>query len=228
MQNTSIERVMTVDPVSIAPDAPIGEARQLLEYGDVHHLPVVDRDRLLVGIVSSADLLKLHLLDDLGRNTNAVRVRSIMATSPLTLKRSATLREAVEQLSLGGFHALPVVAEDQTLVGIVTSADLGLYLMQHLPRGDGSLRDDAAGSDIGGAGPMSDAEFVDGLRALKAAPEADAVARFARALLAERRMLEAVRKAAELYFRSGQAEREHSKLTKALAAARSMPTGEVI
>ena len=222
MRNISVERVMTDNVATIRPDTTVGTARNVLEFGDLHHLPVVDEGRL-VGIVSTADLLKLYLIDDITRTPTGVKVSSIMATNPVTLPRTANLRDAAETLSHGGFHALPIVDEDMQLVGIITSTDLNLYLLRHLPRGDGSLREDERRETGGEAPTLSDADFVDALTALKVAPEDDPVAKLARAVLAERRPLEEVRKAAELYFRSGQAEREHSVLTKALAAARAAP-----
>ncbi len=220
MRNTSVERVMTVKPAVVSPDTSVAEARDILEFGDLHHLPVVTDGRL-VGIVSTADLLKLYLIDNAEQTPSGVTVSSIMASDPVTLPQSATLREAVETLSYGSFHALPVVDEDGMLVGIITSTDLNLYLLKHLPRGDGSLRE-PRDDDDGSTAKLDNAAFVDAMTALKAAPADDAVARLAHAMLAERRPLEDVRKAAELYFRSGQAEREHSVLLKALATARGV------
>lgn len=221
MRNTSIERVMTSNPAFVSPKTTVAEARALLEYGDLHHLPVLEKGRL-VGIVTSADLLKLFLLDDPAHPPAAVTVESLMAREPKTLPLTATLRDAAQVLTAGNYHALPVVDGNGALVGIVTSTDLGLYLLRHLSRGDGSAREEND-DPIAHGTPLNDAEFVDALTALKASDENDPVARLARALLAERRPLEEVRKAAELYLRSGQSEREHTVLVKVLAAARRLP-----
>lgn len=225
MRDVSVARVMSENPVTVTPDTSVEQAHALLEIGALHHLPVVEDGRL-VGIVSSADLLKLHLLDEPAETMDNVHVASIMANSPVTLSHRASLRDAVEKLSVGGFHALPVTGDDGELAGIVTSADLGLYLLQRMPAGDGSL--DAEPETAGQGGLMSDARFVEGLRALKTADDRDAVASFARVLLDERRTLEAVRKAAERYFRSGHAEQELTKLKKVLAEARRLPEPTVL
>ena len=225
MRDVSVARVMSENPVTITPDTSVEEAQTLLELGELHHLPVVEDDRL-VGIVSSADLLKLHLLEERAETLDRIHVASIMVDSPVTLSHRASLRDAVAKLSLGGFHALPVTGDDGELAGIVTSADLGLYLLQRLPTGDGSL--DAEPETAGRGGLMSDARFVEGLRALKTADDSDAVASFARLLLDERRTLEAVRKAAEGYFRSGHAEQELAKLRKVLAEARQLPEPTIL
>jgi CBS domain-containing protein len=61
MNNLCISQVMTRGPVTIAPDQTVYDATALMERHDVHHLLVVEHDRM-VGILSSADLLKLALL----------------------------------------------------------------------------------------------------------------------------------------------------------------------
>ena len=123
MRDIPIERVMTPDPATISPQSSAAEARRLLDSNVIHHLPVVEGDRL-VGIVSSSDLLKLYLLDDKLAIFERATVDQIMETKLIVLDRHATLLEAAEKLSMGGFHALPIVDKKRKLVGIVTSGDL--------------------------------------------------------------------------------------------------------
>jgi CBS domain-containing protein len=47
-----------------------------------------------------------------------------METKVVVVNKNATLRDAVEKLSVGGFHALPVIDRKRHLVGMVTSSDL--------------------------------------------------------------------------------------------------------
>ncbi len=123
MRDTPIEQVMTPDPATISPQSSAAEARRLLDSNVIHHLPVVEGQRL-VGIVSSSDLLKLYLLDDKLAIFEQATVDQIMETNLIVLDRRATLLEAVEKLSMGSFHALPIVDKKRRLVGIVTSSDL--------------------------------------------------------------------------------------------------------
>jgi CBS domain-containing protein len=129
---------MTTDPVKIGPGDSAAEARELLESSAIHHLPVVENGKL-VGIVSSADLLKLYMLDDEVALSALATVSQIMELNPVILAVTATLRDAAEKLMSGGFHALPVVDADRNLVGIVTSVDLIDALLKSLPVGDGSI-----------------------------------------------------------------------------------------
>jgi len=123
MHDIAIDKVMTSDPATVSPQSSAAEARRLLDSNVIHHLPVVEGDRL-VGIVSSSDLLKLHLLDDKMAIFARATVDQIMETNVTVLGKNSTLREAVEKLSMGNFHALPVVDRKRRLLGIVTSTDL--------------------------------------------------------------------------------------------------------
>lgn len=138
MRDTPIVRIMTADPVTIGSTDSVADARAIFDSRKVHHLPVVDNGKL-VGIVSSADLLKLFLLDERADLLANARVRQIMEVCPVTLDVTATLRDAAEKLQVGSFHALPVIDEARALVGIVTSGDLIDALLKSLPVGDGSI-----------------------------------------------------------------------------------------
>ncbi|MCO4811367.1 MAG: CBS domain-containing protein [Gammaproteobacteria bacterium] len=123
MRDIPIVQVMTPDPATIGPQSSAAEARRLLNSNVINHLPVVENGRL-VGIVSSSDFLKLHLLDGKLPIVSDATVNQIMETKVVVVNKKATLRDAVEKLSVGGFHALPVIDRKRHLVGMVTSSDL--------------------------------------------------------------------------------------------------------
>lgn len=131
MHDIAIDKVMTPDPATVSPQSSAAEARRLLESNVIHHLPVVEGERL-VGIISSSDFLKLYLLDDKLAIFARATVDQIMETNVAVLKKNSTLREAIEKLSMGNFHALPVVDRKRRLLGIVTSSDLMTELMRLL------------------------------------------------------------------------------------------------
>jgi len=131
MRDIAVGKIMTHDPATVSPQSRAAEARRLLHSNVIHHLPVVEGDRL-VGILSSSDFLKLHLLDDKLAIVTRVTVDQIMETNVTVLNRNSTLREAAEKLSMGNFHALPVVDSKRRLLGIVTSSDLINELMLRL------------------------------------------------------------------------------------------------
>lgn len=131
MRDIPIVQVMTPDPATISPQSSAAEARRLLNSNVINHLPVVEDGRL-VGIVSSSDFLKLHLLDGKLPIVSDATVNQIMETNVIVVNKNATLRDAAEKLSVGGFHALPVIDRKRHLVGMVTSSDLIGVLVSHL------------------------------------------------------------------------------------------------
>ena len=216
MRDLAIDRVMSTNPTTIGVDDDLTTARVLFESEGIHHLPVV-MDGKLIGILSSADLLKHY-----GSAESAInaKVRDIMEVRPTVLDQRATLRDAAAKLSSGGFHALPVVGPGEVLVGIVTSSDLIVHLMHQLPTGDGSLHE-ATQTDLGGRiGDEEIAEIVAHAEQALQRGEHNRVAELLLYFRERNRVLRKACQAAEHYIRSGHAEREHSVLIKRLEEAR--------
>jgi CBS domain-containing protein len=201
MRDVIIDRVMTTDPLTIAPSLAVVEARLILQSNDLHHLPVID-DGKLVGILSASDMLKFAMLDENSKVLGSLKVQQVMRADPHVLTIGSSLRDAAATLSRGGFHALPVVEADRTLVGIVTSSDLIHHLLRQLPVGDGSIRE---------------------LRqAVDSVDEPGSPEKTVATLTARNRQLNAVYQAAERYVRSGHADHEHSVLVKCLSDIREV------
>jgi CBS domain-containing protein len=59
-----VGEAMTTPAMTIGPERPVAAAATLMLDGDVHRLPVVDRDRRLVGIVTRADLVRAFARTD--------------------------------------------------------------------------------------------------------------------------------------------------------------------
>jgi acetoin utilization protein AcuB len=123
---------MTRQPVTIAAGTPLPEARQLLLAGGFRHLPVTDAEGRLLGIVTDRDLrsaLPSTFLS--GENAEAgltefahTPVSAIMSPPRFALDRLATLDDALIILDREGIGALPVVDEEQRVVGIFSIRDL--------------------------------------------------------------------------------------------------------
>lgn len=221
MRDIGINRIMTTNPATVTPNDPLSAATQLLQSGDIHHLPVAEAG-ILQGIVSSSDLLKFHLVNGGADRFANVPVRQIMQADPYVIKSGASLRDAAMQLSDGGFHALPVVEPDLTLVGIVTTGDLVAHLLRQIPTGDGSLQPAA---EMKYAGGLGDSEITTVLHTAEQSVEhgndPDKLARLVLYFRNQNRLLQHACQAAELYMRSGHGEREHSVLIKRLADLRN-------
>ena len=133
-----VKDVMTPNPITIDPDAPLGTAMAVMRDKGVRHLPVVDETGRLFGIVTDRDLrsaafapsLVEHLsvgarrrLHGLGQTLEELRVRDAMTWDVVTSHPEATIGHAAAVMFQGRFGSLPVVQDDK-LVGILTERDL--------------------------------------------------------------------------------------------------------
>lgn len=140
MGEMSCEQIMSKDVVVIARDAVLDKAWDLLQFHRLRVLPVVDSDRTVVGIISALDVLggvnrrraqarerslwqRLRGLVD-QRKVMEWRVEDVMTEQVVTVSRHAHIADIIPLLSEGGYHHLPVVDEQQRLVGMVTQSDL--------------------------------------------------------------------------------------------------------
>jgi acetoin utilization protein AcuB len=111
-----IQDVMSRNILSVAPDAPLSEARTHMKVGGVHHL-VVESDHRIVGVLSERDLggSKLAPRDGV--------VADIMTENVVTASPQTTIRQAANLLRGRSIGCLPVVDGGKP-VGIVTTTDL--------------------------------------------------------------------------------------------------------
>jgi len=130
--------LMTSDIVAVRPSDHLGLLRDLLWEHKIRHMPVVDADGDLVGLVSQRDLLRNALVDQsdvpeyvedavLGRLT----ANDVMTTYVERVSPDTDLRVAAHTMLENKYGCLPVTVGDR-LVGILTEADF----VRFLARGD--------------------------------------------------------------------------------------------
>ncbi|MGE0821442.1 MAG: CBS domain-containing protein [Candidatus Binatia bacterium] len=115
-------------------------AEELMAVGWIRHLPVVDADSQLLGMVTQRDVFKASLSSVSRASENeqqhwlsSVRVQDVMTKEVKTVDPEAELSEAVGILLENKFGALPVVTEKQ-LIGMLTETDMLHHLQQLLEK----------------------------------------------------------------------------------------------
>lgn len=142
-----VKDVMTLDPLTIDPEAPLGTAMEIMRTKAVRHLPVVDETGRLVGIVTDRDLRQATFapalaeqlsltaqrrLRGLGEALENLRVKDAMTWTVVTTDPDATIARAAVLMFEGRVGSLPVV-EAGKLVGILTERDVLRALMKEYP-----------------------------------------------------------------------------------------------
>ena len=110
-----VRELMSAGVVAIAEEETLGEAREKMESLDIHALPVVNDDGLLVGIVASQDLVRGH--------EPTLPVSRIMTSPVHTVPPDSLAYQAAALMRQHRHHHL-VVLDGQEIVGILSSLDL--------------------------------------------------------------------------------------------------------
>jgi len=129
-----VRDVMTRDPKTLGRNDQISLADDLMKQERIRHLPVLDDDGELVGIVSQRDMFRGALAHALGYGETAQRrmlgllvVKEVMTTQVVTVEPDAPITDAARTMVDRKIGCLPVV-EDGKLVGILTEGDLAAFV----------------------------------------------------------------------------------------------------
>ena len=109
------ESGMIVDPVTIGPDATLGDARELMKRHGISGIPVVENGRL-VGIITNRDLRF--------ESRATEKVRNVMTKDVKTAREGIGSDESKALLQKYRIEKLPVVDDRGTLRGLITIADI--------------------------------------------------------------------------------------------------------
>jgi CBS domain-containing protein len=132
-----VRDLMSTEVVTLDRDETLDIADRIMSLGRIRHMPVLDGDGRLCGVVSQRDLFRGALATALGlppatqaRLLGAILVREVMAADPVTTAPDTPLTQAAEVMLHRKIGCLPVVDGDR-LVGILTEADFVAYLAAH-------------------------------------------------------------------------------------------------
>jgi len=126
---TRVKDLMTRDATTLRRNEKLTLADDVMHLGRVRHLPVLDEEGKLAGIVSQRDLFRGALAQVLGYGAHARRklldtlqVKDVMATEVSVTTPETPIAEAARVLLERKIGCLPVVENDR-LVGILTESD---------------------------------------------------------------------------------------------------------
>jgi acetoin utilization protein AcuB len=127
---------MTKHPLTISQDESISRAHRYMQEQKVRHLPVVNKDGNMVGLVTEDDLLKAEpsgvtLLSvwEINSLLERVKVKDVMVRDVIITTEDEPIEEAAHLLLDHKIGCLPVL-RDGKLVGIITESDIFRTFME--------------------------------------------------------------------------------------------------
>lgn len=120
VQGPRVLDIMDTRVVSIMETEEIATAAKKLLKGETNHLPVLDSDGKLVGIVTTYDISKAVV-----NPTKGSRVMDIMKRKVVTTVADEAVDIAVQKLERHNISALPVVDQERQVIGMLTAMNLG-------------------------------------------------------------------------------------------------------
>ena len=137
---------MTPNPATITPDTSFPDAFRIIREKKIRHLPVVDAEGKLVGVVAQTDLLHASpsavttlSIFEVNYLLANLHIREVMSSPPITVIEEAPLEEAARLMVEKKIGCLPVM-RDGTLVGMITETDIFEAFVEVLGGREASLR----------------------------------------------------------------------------------------
>jgi CBS domain-containing protein len=119
MKHKRVEDLMSRSVISLKETDTIQIAKLDMDIANIRHLPVVDAQQHVVGIVALADVLLA-----LGRHERrAIPVTEVMRRDVVTIHRRGLAHEAARTMLDRKIGALPVLGDRERLEGMITASD---------------------------------------------------------------------------------------------------------
>ena len=125
-----INRVMTKNPIFVSPDMSITEVHSIMDKEKIGHVPVLDKNNTLVGLMTRKSLVKAAPSAATGLDMFEISyllsktvVKDVMEKKVLTAKEDDVVEEVARIMADKRIGCLPVM-KDKILIGIITQTDL--------------------------------------------------------------------------------------------------------
>lgn len=110
------ESGLIMDPITLTVDNLIGDAVRLMRENKIGGIPIINEEKKIVGILTNRDL---RFEKDMTKSVNEV-----MTSQLITAPKGTTLSQAEDILQQNKIEKLPIVDENNVLVGLITYRDL--------------------------------------------------------------------------------------------------------
>ncbi|MDF9744563.1 CBS domain-containing protein [Natrinema salsiterrestre] len=125
MEDIFVARVMSTSLHTVAPDTLVETAGQVMLDNEIGSVVVTDDDNQLQGILTTTDFVRIVAEQ---KPKDQTPVSKYMSADVVTASAQDGIRDVADLMVQRGFHHVPVVDEDEGVIGMVTTSDLASYL----------------------------------------------------------------------------------------------------
>lgn len=115
-----IHDLISMELITVQKEELISTAKELMIRNDIHHLPVLDKEMVLCGILSDRDIIKAN---------HQQRVHEIMTKKVISAYSDARISDAAKIMLEEKCGSLPIVSHEHILEGIITQTDILKYVI---------------------------------------------------------------------------------------------------
>lgn len=125
-----VSRSMTRNVITVDQEAGILDAQELMADNKIRHLPIIDNNQQLIGVVTDRDIrsaLPYRFYDSPQTEREKIsrlKVKDIMTKDPISISPTYTIQDALLLIQNSKVGALPVVDDSNCLKGIISVRDL--------------------------------------------------------------------------------------------------------
>jgi len=125
MDDIFVARLMSSDLESVGPDTLVEDAATQMQENKVGSLVVVDEDNQLLGILTTTDFVDIVAKSKPKAQTTVERY---MTTDVITTSAQTSIVDAADLMVEHRIHHLPVVDDDEGVIGMISTTDLAGYI----------------------------------------------------------------------------------------------------
>jgi CBS domain-containing protein len=136
MPITTVKDIMTEIVETLRVGDTLATARRQIERGGIHHLPVIDDDEHVIGLITYHRILEAWIshghpnTESVAEVAGDVPIDMLMQKDIVTVDAKAPAAEAARLIETNRFGSLPVT-KDEKLVGIITAGDFVRFAQRH-------------------------------------------------------------------------------------------------
>jgi CBS domain-containing protein len=132
IKKTLLKQIMKYPAITLDVDSHFSKVEEFFRLYHIRHLPIVDKNNCLLGIITQRDLYRLYsphktMEGDMVFDKNEMDqliLKYVMTPNPLALKIEDTVARAIQVMATHKYGCIPIVDNANKVLGVVTQIDI--------------------------------------------------------------------------------------------------------